>query len=475
MNPLWLALHLPHLPLEAHAPVLSPSAVVEHGSIVACDAAARQAGIENGIGTAAARALVPAMTLIARNPAREAAALQTLACWAGSLTPRVSLASGGLLLEIGGSLRLFGGLDKLAAIAKAGLRGQGFTVALAAAPTPLGALWLARAGTGALCADTGQMRRHLDALPLSVLPDDASVALARFGARTLADVRGLPPAALARSIGMESLQSVSRAFGELPDPRADFVFPDRFSLSLELPAPVEAAAGLLFAARRLTAALSGWLAARQAAVNEFALRLRQRKEETVLVLQFTEATADGARFERVLRERIERLALAAPVEALVLEAERIAPRPARNRALFHDAIAEREAVGALLERLRARLGDGQVYRIAPHEDHRPECASRRAALFEQAGADTAQTPPRPLWLLDAPQALAEVDGRPYLRGHLQLLAGPERIESGWWDGGEAVGDLRRDYFIALSADAGWLWIYRECRAPGGWFLQGVFA
>ena len=40
---------------------------------------------------------------------------------------------------------------------------------------------------------------------------------------------------------------------------------------------------------------------------------------------------------------------------------------------------------------------------------------------------------------------------------------------------QATGDVSRDYFIALSVDAAWLWIYRDCRAPGGWFLQGFFA
>ena len=91
--------------------------------------------------------------------------------------------------------------------------------------------------------------------------------------------------------------------------------------------------------------------------------------------------------------------------------------------------------------------------------------------------------PRPLWLLDKPEPLAEIDGRPYRLGHLKLVVGPERIESGWWDGGEtavgvekeATGDISRDYFVALSVDACWLWIFRDCRAPGGWFLQGFFS
>lgn len=37
----------------------------------------------------------------------------SLACWAGNFTPRVRIAEGALLLEVGGCLRLFGGLDVL--------------------------------------------------------------------------------------------------------------------------------------------------------------------------------------------------------------------------------------------------------------------------------------------------------------------------------------------------------------------------
>ena len=69
--------------------------------------------------------------------------------------------------------------------------------------------------------------------------------------------------------------------------------------------------------------------------------------------------------------------------------------------------------------------------------------------------------PRPLWLLDPPRRLAE--------GEFALLAGPERIESGWWDGAEA----RRDYFIARTGEISLAWIYRE--REGGWFLHGYFA
>ena len=482
-TPLWLALHLPLLPLEANAPLPSPSAIVEQGRILLADAVARQAGVESGSGMAAARMLAPAITLMLRNLSREEAAMNALACWAGCLTPRISVTPDSLLLEVGSCLRLFGGVEKLVDVVQAGVQAQGFSVELAAAPTPLGAQWLAQRATAARCPDMPSLRQHLEALPIDVLPVKSAASLASFGVRTLADLRRLPGTALSRRIGRETMQLLARAFGELPDPRADFVFPERFSMSLPLPAAVENAGALLFAARRLTSALAGWLAVRQGGVRELVLHLLHRQGDTPLALRFSAPTSDEARFERVLRERLGRLSLTAPVESLCLQASHVTDLPGRSLALFDDGGNAQEAVGALLERLEARLGGQQVYRLGVQDDHRPECATRRIALFEKAAPDEPSVFPRPLWLLDKPEALAEVDGRPYRQGVLTLLAGPERIESGWWDGGETgnkassefTGDIRRDYFIAISANACWLWIYRECRAPGGWFLQGYFS
>ncbi|MEF8738683.1 MAG: hypothetical protein V5B35_19610 [Candidatus Accumulibacter necessarius] len=57
---------------------------------------------------------------------------------------------------------------------------------------------------------------------------------------------------------------------------------------------------------------------------------------------------------------------------------------------------------------------------------------------------------------------------------MRLLAGPERIESGWWD---AASLMRLAMCVATTLSPfpmrnEWLWIFR-CRA--GWFLHGVFA
>ena len=76
--------------------------------------------------------------------------------------------------------------------------------------------------------------------------------------------------------------------------------------------------------------------------------------------------------------------------------------------------------------------------------------------------------PRPVWLLDAPQPLASV--------LLILEQGPERIESGWWDG----KGVARDYYIARrTPDArrshgAKLWVFQE-RQSKRWYVHGMFA
>lgn len=100
----------------------------------------------------------------------------------------------------------------------------------------------------------------------------------------------------------------------------------------------------------------------------------------------------------------------------------------QSLALFNDAISGHDTIGSLLERLSARLGEEQVYRLALHDDHRPECATRPATLFDKPAVVNQALLPRPLWLVDPPESLAEVDGRPYRQGHLKCgRSGAHRI------------------------------------------------
>lgn len=395
-----------------------------------------------------------------------------LACWAGRYTPQVNLAPAALRLDIGGSLRLFGGLPALLRRVRADLAAMDIAAQLAVAATPLAALWLARAGDNVICPDLPTTRAALAAVPLSAL--QLAPPLARriegFGLRRLGDVLALPRASLGARLGKPFVIDLARALGEIADPQTGFVFPERFEQGLELPAPVAAAPVLQFAAQRLIAALAGWLAARNGAVREIEWLIDHGHGAiTAVPLAFSAPVHSAERIGRVLKERLDALSLSAPALALRLRAGDVQLREARSHALFDGGGQRQEALAELMDRLVARLGPEAVQSLACHADHRPELASR--ALPDSPAATPAALPPRPLWLLNPPEALREVHGRPQRSGPLALAAGPERIESGWWDG----GDARRDYFIAIDGAGRWLWIFRDPRPPGGWFLHGIFS
>ena len=81
---------------------------------MAANARALAAGIHPGLGLASALALAPDLVARPRDIRGEAALLVELACWAAQFTPQLALdAPDCVLLEVGASLRLFGGAGAL--------------------------------------------------------------------------------------------------------------------------------------------------------------------------------------------------------------------------------------------------------------------------------------------------------------------------------------------------------------------------
>jgi protein ImuB len=376
--------------------------------------------------------------------------LECLAAWACQFTPKVSLeAPRELALEVAGSLRHFGGADALLARLRGGLAEMGLTAAWAFAPTPRAALWRARSGS-----------RSLDEVPLAAACSGEALDFLRsIGVTKLGELLALPREGLAQRCGPALLDDVDRALGALPEGRVFFVPPPRFAAALELPAPVSHAEALLFAARRLLIQLEGLLAARQAGIRSFEFILFFHRKKRIVKIGLASVARDAERLSRLLREKLAAVALERPVEVIGLEAEDFVPLAGRTAGMFGDRAADAEDWARLLERLVLRLGRGAVHGLTIFPDHRPELAWRRVEPGEWEPREFVQPGPRPLWLLEQPRRLGE--------GEFQLLAGPERIEAGWWDG----DDARRDYFIA-QWDVSTAWIYREADE---WFLHGFFA
>jgi len=290
-----------------------------------------------------------------------------------------------------------------------------------------------------------------------------------MGVRTFGELLQLPRDGVARRFGQALLDEIDRALGKIPDPRAPWMAPSKYRSQLDLPAPVYSTEPLLFAANRLIQELAGFLSMKQSGITRLKLTLRHEEHKpTVVMLGFSVPTRDPQRILRLLRERMATLSLPDRVEAIVIESAEARPLNSRNLSLFPEDRLPEEERWLIIEHLRARLGAEAVYGITPHPDHRPERAWRCCEPGTASNIDTVDE--RPLWLLDPPQRLRIHDERPALDQPLMLVAGPERIESGWWDDDVAL----RDYFVAADEQGRRFWIFRERNGQQAWFLQGVF-
>jgi len=511
---LWIALHLPELSLEsfaatlpaAPADVAMPVALMDMHQIVAANPAAQALGVSSGLKRATALALAPQILLGQADSTRDKQAVTGVAHAALAFTPSVTLAAPAdpaqapstVLLEVQASLRYFGGLRALLRRLHAALQPLGHRVHCATAPTAQGAALLARmpqASEGRHAADLIALQRMLDAVPVWLLGPGREhwEALQGMGLRELSDLRGLPRGGLARRFGAALLDELDCARGVRADPRTWLQLPETFDSRLELFARADTTEQVLHGASMLLARLVAWAAARHAQVRRFTLHMqhepRHRHDgdtelvsESTLEIALAEPSRDIAHLRVLLCERLARLQLAAPTLELRLSCDDIALGAPLNGELFPTARSEREGLGRLIERLQARLGSERVHRLDPVEDHRPECATSVAGARIAPSARPskplhAAAARRPVWLLPRPEPLHEQQQRPWLDGQpLQLLCGPERIESGWWDAALA----ERDYFIAQAGDGALVWIYRA-RLPmamseeaPGWFLQGRF-
>jgi protein ImuB len=494
---LWLALHLPWLPLEAlPATDEGPRCVIEQRCVQVVNRTAHEAGVEPGMSAATAASLAPQVRQLPRDPSREADFVRALALALGRYTPRIVLQPDGVLLEVAASLRLFGGIRRLLRQAQATALDCGADARLSVAPTALGATLLARVPPRGRLRPQRALRlprlaRLLDTLPLPAAldvlqqPPRLAELLQTLGCRHVTDARALPRAGLQRRGGRELLHRLDRAFGNAPEPQAWFAPPERFAMSLELMHRADDAAQLVFAAQRLVHPLCGWLARQWLAASRITLQLRhERNRRTVpdgaLRIELGAPSREVTQILLLLRERLQRHALAAPVYAIELRLDEAVSHAGSAGDLLPDPSQQAQALQALIDRLASRLGAERVLRLSAACDHRPERAgvpqpaTRARAVAATATASAPPPQPRPLWLLPEPLLLAERDGQPVHGSPLVLRSRAERIEAGWFDGQLVC----RDYHVAEGADHRLRWIFRARGGTGremAWYLHGLFA
>ncbi len=487
---LWISVHLPSLPLEAFRPCwCEPAeyALLDQDRVLTVSREAWVAGIRPGMRRGSASTISPSTVLLERNLKKEEIAFDAIAMALLQFTPEVTIQDDfSILLNVSASLRLFGGRLALCRRLQANIRALGFSARIGTAPTALGAWLLARAGSSrkhpvrrrAIKLET--MARRLDKLPCDLLPNAEIHAdwLRGIGCNSLGQLRALPRAGLQRRTNEKLLESLDKAYGEAPELFEWIKTPQVFSARVETHDRIEHADALLIGAHRLILQLVGWLVSLQQAVTRFVLYLEHERGRTAippteLEVAMAEPTWREEHLVRLLKERLGRIELVAPVIALRLDAAQLTAMLPPTESLFPEPGGSPEEFHRLVELLVARLGKENVLTLVGEADHRPEDANCWMPATDKRPKQTEEPEKlrRPALLLDKPLQLLMRDERPFYGSALKLISGPERIESGWFDDRLAA----RDYFIAQGTDATCYWVYLERETDARWFLHGLFA
>lgn len=419
--------------------------------------------------------------------------------WALRFTPRVAHVDEAMLLELSGSLRLWGGRK---ALLQQLLQGQ----------PELGACDWAQGATSLIAL--GLLRQKMAGRPVPpqarMLPLETLSAarehvetLARAGCRSWGDLEKLPRGGVSRRFGAGLLAALDCAMGLQPERYPWLTLPEVFDQKLELPALATSAPELMWSAARLLTQLQLWLQGRQLGVLAFELEwtLDLKRLDGVrlpsheqLVIRTAQPAQDMAHLRKLAAEHLDRASIAAPANHLRLRSLVTTAWAGASHSLLVEDRAKGDQLHQLVERLSARLGPEQVLVPQSNADHRPEHRQRWVPAQQQFSQSPsrkkskAKAPPadaiHPPWLLPQPLRLAVQRDTPHYHGPLRLLTRPQRIEAGWWDQ-EGRGLALRDYFIARSEAVGLVWIYRERPASladseaqpaqARWYLQGLYA
>jgi protein ImuB len=398
-------------------------------------------------------------------------AIERLAAWAYQWSSLVSyrLSDQPLLwLELGASHHLFGGYAALLASIEAGLTQLGYSHVCALAPSPHAAALLTHIERQRCVFTCAELRMRLEPLPLSLLdlPEKTLDALQSAGLRRIGEVLVLPAAALARRFGPETNLYLRRLLGEANDPRPAWQLPATYQARCEFGCELRDTTALLFPLQRLLLEFQGYLRGRDCAVLRFTLKLEHyRHPLSQVTIGLSAPAREAAQFLQLARERLHDIELPAPVSGLGLEALEFTAPSVLQPDFFGGHAQQLQQLQLLLDRLRARLGADQVQGLRPQADYRPERAWGFAPPAQSITASSETTaneylPQRPCFLTTDLQRIAPP---------AQLVSGPERIESGWWDRADAA----RDYYVARAGDGARLWVFRDL-ADGAWYLQGLW-
>jgi protein ImuB len=481
---------------------------IERGRVVDCTLTAAALGVRRGMTLVQAQAVATEARTVFDDPAADARV------WADVLE---ALDAASPVVEDGGLGRAFVEMHGIAGdpaawlgAVRGALRqaqdklGLDLPARVAFGPNRFVAHAAAYRGDGVIC--DGDPAAFLAPLPLDLLCEPGPAAgpssrvldggtrerLRLLGVNVLGDLAALPHGPFVRRFGIEAARwhDLARGIDDRPlEPRARALRVDR---ALYGEGEASSEEQVLFALRTLVGWVVDDLSAAGKRAGRLVLRLECEDGETrELTTRVAQPTAVPATLFELLRARLEGVVLTAPVTGLRLAAEELASGGVAL-SLFAASDPDPDAVGVVLARLDAALGEGKALRARVVDGPRIE----RRFTFEPFSLEplTARGPrpdPPPLAATATlqlrianphPIDVRVIGGAPRFAGsppqQVIEVAGPWRVEEGWWTPATGEGaPLARDEYDVLLEDGALLRIAREAaspNAPAAWSVRGVY-
>ncbi|MCY7295783.1 Y-family DNA polymerase [Alteromonas sp. a30] len=475
MSPLWLYLHFPSIQLDtlysSEAQRHQPIAILNTHKNQVCqrNRIAKERGITLGMGLANAAMLEPDLSVIPYQVKAEENKLQEIADTLYQVTSDIHLFKpNGLLLRIHNMLNLYGGLSAYWAALRLQLNATGIRYNYATGYAPLCARLLARRRHNVISDEKQHIQNLLHQSPIEAtdLPPRNIAQLKRVGIHKVGELLQQPRKSLTKRFDIKFINYLGRLNGELQHPIEFYQPKEHFHRYLTLLFDVEHKEQLISPLRKLLDDLEHFLRFRELLTEQLIFTLHQRDEPAQCFKVGSVSGDDKASSWLPLIElKLEKIQLSAPVFAIEVEAGNTQPKSAEINDLFSANVIG-ISYAQLISLLSARLGESALLHPQIVNDHRPEYASQyREALqptLEPLSLQLAQEKARlrPSFLLKTPLPLQE---------KTQLIYGPERISTGWWDDNA----ITRDYFIARTPQGRFYWVYRTPSLS--WFVHGIFS
>lgn len=500
---LWLSIYLPLLPLQVFNQSLStdkPLVVVQEQTVLLCNQAASQQGIEPGLKLNTARGLTDTLFIAERNREKEQALQQYLAESVYQFSSSVSCYQNqrdesSLLLEIGGSLRLFNGPDNLQNQVRQLLKthplakqssdsnndNEGFQHQLSIANTPKSAELFARYFYSQQQNQhhkqqygQGHTQRHqhkaahkndtLDAIPTQLLdiPEKSIQQCLNMGLTQLGDLLTLPKAALAKRFNHHLIHYLDQLSGKQADPQRLITLPNYFEREQFYIDGLRSHADLLYPIEKLLKEFCTYLQMRQLKSRgvEWVFQ-RFSRNKNHITISCSEPLNQYETLLALIKIKLDTIPLDSPVETVTLRATAFETITFNEADFFYNN-QKTHSAHLLADKLVAKLGPQALTKMTIDNHHFPEISNRSYTINhptdKQQTKKTVQNsqksssekqdkfPPRPAWLLAKPEQLRSIEKSIYYKNNLlTILKGPERIEGNWWNKASS-----RDYFIATQ-------------------------